>query len=152
MDGLEYVVRPFTTPGPHGTVIIPSTPSGSRGRATLKWQATGEDTTRTEVSDGVDFEVVCCKENLTEKSRESDQKRIYQNGNTSSPNWVDVQRPRHFKLKKKNQNKCGDDWDTFSGVGQEIADVLGGFEEDLHSGTVKSKDETCSVTWTFENK
>jgi hypothetical protein len=102
LDALEYVVRPYTTPDAHGRIIIPSSPRGTREKATLTWGGGAlTPPARKEVSDGVNFEVVCCKENLKENSRKSDKKRIFQNGDESSANWVDVATPDSLRLKKR---------------------------------------------------
>jgi hypothetical protein len=155
-DSLEYVVRPFTTPNAHGQIIIPATPRGSRERATLTWGATSAITIPEPVevegdAEGVNFEVVCCKEQLNELDRESDQERVFQNGDVGSSNWVDVLRPRSVRLKKKEKNSClGTSLIETSDVTQQVNDVLGMYESAFNSGTTK-KPSNCSVSWGFKN-
>jgi hypothetical protein len=154
MDGLEYVVRPYQTPNAHGSIIIPSTPRGSRERATLTWGKDASITmpTPVEVNEGVNFEVVCCQENLNELDRESDTERVYQNGDQTSFNWVDVLRPKSLRLKKKEKNNCfGPTLSETSDVAQQVNDVLGEFEGALNSGATKTS-TTCSVSWGFKNQ
>jgi hypothetical protein len=153
-DALEYVVRPYTTPNAHGSIIIPSTPRGTRERATLTW---GKDSaitipTPVEVSDGVNFDVVCCKEALNELDRESDPERVYQNGDVNSFNWVDVLRPKSLRLKKKEKNSCfGPGLSETSDVAQQINDTNSQWEYALNSGTASTQ-TNCSVSWGFKNK
>jgi hypothetical protein len=148
LDAIEYVVRPYQTRNPLGQTIIPATPSGSRERATITWGAKASMPLRNEAA-GMAFEVVCCQENLNEQSRESETKRITQADNSN--NYVDVQRPMSVKLQKKDKNKCGDDWDQFSGVGQEISSALTEFSNDVLSGTAATPQTSCSVGWKFQN-
>jgi hypothetical protein len=153
LDALEYVVRPYTTPNAHGSIIIPSTPRGTQERATLTWGKDSAITVPTpkEVSDGVNFEVVCCQEQLNELDRKSDQKRVFQRGDEDSENWVDVERPKSLRLKKKEKNKCfGPGLTDTSDVAQQINAVNADFEYALNSG-VTSTHMRCSVNWTFKN-
>jgi hypothetical protein len=148
-DALEYVVRPWTTPNAHGQIIIPSAPKSSPERASLTWGGgTFDLPQRTEVSDGVTFEVICCQEELSEKSRTSETKRITQQDNED--NWVDVERPTAVKLKKKHRNSCGDDWGQTSKAEQAISPQLDQYGEAISSGVV-SVGDTCAVGWTFDN-
>lgn len=152
LDSLEYVVRPYQTRAANGAVIIPSTPSGSRERATLTWGAKATMPARKE-AEGIAFEVVCCQEGLEENSRKSETKRIYGGDGSEENNWVDVERPMSLKLKKKGKNGCGDDWDQISGVAQEVDAALAQFAGDIHSGTASvGGGENCSVGWKFKNE
>jgi hypothetical protein len=148
-DALEYVVRPYATPNAHGAIIIPSTPRDSRQRATLTW---GKPTTMPPVENtGVNFDVLCCKDDLTELSRESDKKRIFQNGDESSENWVDVERPNMLKLNKKEKNTCGDNWDAISGVAQQVDSTLAEWQN-LISSVTGTSDKNCGEQWHFKNQ
>lgn len=148
-DAIEYIVRPYVTPDSYGNIIIPSTPRGSRDRATLTWGQPGNVAPAKTETDGVNFEVICCQEALQENTRTSKTKRIFQNGDEDSENWVDVERPQTLKLKKKEHNKCGDDWDAFSGVGQEISSALAEFAANISS--LVTRDKNCAVSWAFVN-
>jgi hypothetical protein len=147
LDSFEYIVRPYTTPSPHGGIIIPSTPSGSRERATITW---GAKSTMPDVQ-GVNFNTICCKDNLTEKDRKSNTKRIFQNGDESSPNWVDVERPYELNLDKKEHNHCQSPLEEISGVAQEVSATLAEFDDLVHSGTTAPADKNCSQNWKFKN-
>jgi hypothetical protein len=146
---LEYIVRPYTSPNAHGQIIIPSAPRGSHERATLTWSGAADVPSPQEVSDGVNFEVVCCQEGLNESSRKSETKRITQQDNEG--NWVDVERPYYMQLKKKESNTCGDDWNQISWVAQEIDSALAEFSQAIHSGTA-ARPKSCSTAWTFKNQ
>jgi hypothetical protein len=149
---LSYVVRPFVTPNAHGQIIIPSTPRGSHERATLTWGGGAfQLPERKEVSDGVEFNVVCCQEALSEKSRISQRERVYQNDDQSSDSWVDVERPTSVRLQKKSQNSCGDDWGQTEGTAQAVNPALDQYGNAMSSGVV-AKGDTCSVGWTFVNE
>jgi hypothetical protein len=147
-DALEYIVRPYQTPDALGRIIIPSAPRGSPERATITWGGPADMPQRTEVSDGVNFEVVCCQEDLTESSRESNDVQI---PIQEDANYVTVSRPTSLKLKKKELNKCGDNWDQISGVAQEVNAALEEFSDAIHSGTVSKSSKNCSVGWKFKN-
>jgi hypothetical protein len=153
-DALEYVVRPYTTPNAHGSIIIPSTPRGTRERATLTWGKDSAITTPTpvEVSDAVNFEVVCCKEGLNELDRKSDSERVYQNGDVNSSNWVDLERPKKMRLKKKEKNSCfGPGLSETSDVAQSINESNAMWEYALNSGVTRTH-TNCSVSWAFKNE
>jgi hypothetical protein len=145
MPALEYVVRPYQSPNANGTIIIPSTPSGSREQATLKW---GTQCTIPEVS-GENFQVVCCKDQLTELDRNSERIRVYQNGDPTSDNWVDLMRAKTMDLKKNEKNSCGDNWDDISGVAQQIDSILSGFASYFNQVT-GNPDKNCAELWTFK--
>jgi hypothetical protein len=81
--------------------------------------------------------------------RESETERITQQ--TNPDNWVDVARAASLKRKKKESNKCGDDWNQISWVAQEINTELAVYDADLHTGTA-SVTTNCSVGWTFKNQ
>jgi hypothetical protein len=142
---LEYIVRPFQLRS--GAVIIPSTPSAPTEKATLTWGATGTLPT----AKGINVQVVCCKEGSTEQKRNSAIIRIYQDGDTSSSNYVDVARPMNVGLNKKETNSCAD-WDQFSGVGLEVTDALAEFASEISSGTTAGNDQPsqCQVTWNLD--
>ena len=121
---LEYLVRPFQSPGAHGRIVIPSSPSAGAQRATLTWGAkTAPDTLPKAKSLGVNVE--CCNEISTEQSRKGDDITITA---TNAPeNYIKVRRATEVKLKKKEDNKC-DDWlanNSFvaSGVKEAFADL-----------------------------
>jgi hypothetical protein len=146
MPSIEYFVRPFQTANAQGAIIIPSRPIGTRQRATLTWGAKATMPPRT----GISFDVLCCKEDLNENTRKSEQKRITNPQDSSM--YVDVERPTSLTLKKKSKSTCGDDWDQISGVAQAVDSTLAAFAADVHSGTVASKDSNCNVSWTFKNE
>jgi hypothetical protein len=150
-DSLEYVVRPYQTPGAHGSLIIPSRPTATRERATMTWGAPGTMPEVTEVdSEGIGFEVVCCNEQLNERDRTSETKRIFQRGDTSSENWVDVQRPKTLRLKKRDKNTCiGNSGISFAAI--EVSAALAEFSSAIHSGTASPRAKHCSVEWKFKN-
>jgi hypothetical protein len=147
MPSLEYVVRPYTSPDPFGRILIPSVPVGTTQRATLTW---GAKATMPTVNTGVDFTVACCKEDLKEDDRDSETNRIFQNGDKSSPNWVDVERPKKVRLQRHEANTCGDNWEQISGVAAQVSEALGGFAQDVLSGTA-ARPQSCQTQWEFAN-
>lgn len=150
MPSLEYVVRPYQTPNAHGQIIIPSTPSSSRERATLTW---GAKATMPSVGQGISFEVVCCKENLDEQKRTTSRQRVYQNNDSTSPNWVDWDRAETVNLNKKEQNSCGDDWDQISGAAAEIDATLAQYAAGFApwGGSASSTGKKCDTVWKLKN-
>jgi hypothetical protein len=149
LDSLEYAVRPYVAPNAQGAVIIPSTPRGSREKATLKW---GASATIPPVETGVNFNVVCCKDNLTEKDRKTEKIRVYQGGDEKSPNYIDYERPLSMNLTKKESNTCGDNWDQISGVAAAVDASLDAFSAEIHSGTAATPDKNCGQGWHFKSK
>jgi hypothetical protein len=101
----EYIVRPFETPGSHGRIVIPSTPSGTE-RATLTWGAKiAPNSIPKAKSLGVNVE--CCNEVSTEQTRSGDDITITATDNPE--NYITVRRAKEVKLTKKESNDC-DDW------------------------------------------
>ena len=145
MPQLEYVVRPYQSPDSHGAIIIPSTPSGSRQRATITWSAKEAKAVNTGIS------VQCCNEALSELSRKSDKMRIFQNDDETSDNWVDVERPRSLKLNKKEQDNCADDWAQISSVAAGIQEELADFADDIGPAP-ELPGGGCGTTWNFKNQ
>ena len=141
--GLEYIVRPYQSPG-RNAFLIPSAPGASNQRATITW---GADATIPEPK-GIGFNVVCCKEQLDEQSRQSDTVQI---PIQDDANYVEVQRPNTVSLNKKENNTCGDDWDQFSGVGAEISADFASLGEAIHSGTT-STGGNCQAQWKLKNQ
>jgi hypothetical protein len=150
-DALEYVVRPYTTPNAHGSIIIPSTPRGSHEKATLTWGGGAfELPERKEVSDGVSFEVICCQEALSEDTREVDEVTV--TDPTGGESYVIVQRPKTLQLKKKGTNTCADDeWGQTHAAPQAINPALDEYGDTITSGVVTTGD-TCAVKWNFNNQ
>jgi hypothetical protein len=147
-DGnIEYFIRPFQSPGSHGTIIIPSTPKATREKAVLTWGATS--TMPEVVPDVTNFNTKCCAEGLKEDSRESDIVRIEQPGKPE--NYVDVARARNVSLKKREKNSCGGplqaEIDSF--WGQLFQDMDDAFRPLGTSDTDGHKD--CGVQWAFKN-
>lgn len=145
MPSLEYVVRPYQSPASHGGIIIPSTPTGSRQKATLTW---GASTTLPIPSTGVN--VTCCSEGLKEKDRTSKKIRVFQNDDPSSTNYVDVERPETMNLSKTDKNDCISDWDQVSQLAADIRAELDQDAVDFGSPTVPQGN--CGVSWSFKNE
>jgi len=103
---LEYLVRPFQTPGAHGRIVIPSSPSAGTQRATLTWGAKiAPNSLPKATTTGVNVE--CCNEVSTEESRKGDDITI--KASNEPENYITVRRATEVKLRKKDDNKC-DDW------------------------------------------
>lgn len=144
MPNLEYVVRPYQSPDAHGAIIIPSTPSGSRQRATITWGSKDVQAVNSGIS------INCCSESLSEQSRKSEKMRIFQNDDKNSPNWVDVERPHSLKLNKKDNNQCADDWAQMSSVAAGVQDALAEFADDIGPAP-ELPGSGCGTTWIFKN-
>jgi hypothetical protein len=147
MSFLEYIVRPYQSPQSHGTTVIPSTPSGTRERATLKW-----GTTATMPTPAAGVNVECCAETQDEQSRIPIPIRIYQRGDPTSDNWVDVERPQKMTMKKKEQNTCNDNWDQVDYVASEINADLNQWAADFAHNDAVQTPTNCGSTWTFKNQ
>jgi hypothetical protein len=144
MDGFEYIVRPYQSPNAQGRAIIPSTPTGSRERATLIWGAKAKAV----IPDTPSISVVCCDEQLQEKQRQSEPVRVYKNGDPASDQWIDYERPIKMALKKSDKASCDDNsWNQMSFVATSISEDLASW--DSFFAGYDSTDEHCKASWTF---
>jgi hypothetical protein len=139
---LEYAVRPSVPTNPHGLIIIAKPTGSARERATLTW---GAKATLPDISAAT--QIACCKENLDELERETEQVRIFQNGDSSSDNWVDVARSKKVKLDKKDDNKCNAISDATQS--DSTATDFSNFEPDTFSSDFGIK--KCKTTWILKN-
>jgi|SRR5215469_4586497 len=148
MPSLEYIVRPFQSPGSLGGLIIPSTPSPTNERATLTW---GAKANVPAVTQGVGFSG-CCQESADESDQQYEPVTIF-NENTDNGGSISFRRANQFKFDKSTQDTCAGDWDQFSGIGMEITAALDQFSADIHSGTaVPAGDSgTCHGTMNLTN-
>src|SRR5215831_16602823 len=108
MPNLEYIVRPFQSPGAQGAQIIPSTPSPSNERATLTWGAKSDVPP---VKTGVGF-AGCCQEENTETGRNT--QRIVIHDPTNPDAYITVDRATKIQWNKSTNDQCAGDWDQFS--------------------------------------
>jgi hypothetical protein len=139
MTAIEYAVRPSVPTPPHGQTIIASTPGATRQRATLTWGAAG-----TLPFPQVSVQLACCKDDLKETSRDADTIRIFQNNDSSSENWVDVERPKKMSLDNQHKDTCDQDSGSQSAFAPSSF-APSGFAPSI-SGT-----KTCKTTWSFNN-
>jgi hypothetical protein len=153
MPNLEYVIRPYQSPTPFGTIIIPSTTSQGRERATITWGATAQGTmpepepvpTTSPTDQTYQFE--CCNEQLQEQSRDNERKRIIGNDGIS---YVDVDRPKIVRLKKSQHQHCDSPLEQDSFVAQGINSVLDAWDDEFAGRTVKPGDD-CNTQWNLKN-
>jgi len=147
MPSLEYVVRPFQSPGALGGLVIPSTPQPTNERATLTWGAKSDVPP---VKQSVGF-AGCCQEDATERDQQYEPVTIYNQG--SDGGSVSFQRAHKFNFDKTSKDQCAGDWDQFSGVGLEITDALEQFAADIASGTAAGDDQpnTCKGVMSLTN-
>src|SRR5215467_9372751 len=148
MPSLEYIVRPFQSPGAQGALIIPSTPSPTNERATLTW---GPKAAVPAVTQSVGF-AGCCKEEGDESKQQYEPVTVY-NENADNGGSVSFFRARAFDFDKTTKDECAGDWDQFSGIGLEITSALDQFSADIHSGTAApaSDSGTCHATMNLTN-
>jgi len=108
--GIEYVVRPFQSPGSLGNVVIPGTPERTQDKAHITWGGVG--TMPSVKTKNPDSEVDICKELFHENDRDSERIRITGN---DPENWVDVDRAKASYLKKNNEtaNRSVTTWQGF---------------------------------------
>ena len=98
--GIEYIVRPFQSPGSLGNVVIPGTPERTEDKAHITWGGVG---TMPAVKMLYPSTVVNTKkEDLDEQERDSDTVRITGNDGES---YVDVARARKVKLNKEETDE-----------------------------------------------
>lgn len=140
---LEYIVRPFQAPANTGQIIIPSTPSTTTDQAVLTWGA--KATMPGIVPTGIN--VVCCKEQNDELSRQTEKVNVTSSQDPS--NFITVERSKQLSLDKKEDNKCGDDWDSFSGVGAAISSAFSTLDAAI--GPSLDVPQKCSVVFNLNN-
>ena len=151
MPNLEYVIRPYQSPTPFGTIIIPSAPSQGRDRATITWGATAQGTMppAEEVptaSPETSYQMQCCNDALQENSRSTHAIRII---GSDGESYVDVERPYQMKLKRKTKTQCDGPLDQISLVNQGINAVLNDFTDAFSEAASKfgTTDENCHSQW-----
>jgi hypothetical protein len=150
MPNLEYVIRPYQSPVPFGTTVIPSTPSRGTERATLTWGATAQGTmpVPTEApaapNTPMRYQLQCCKEGLQENSRSTNRHRIIGSDGVS---YVDIERPYQMQLKRNTKHDCGDSLDQISLVSQGVNAVLNDFSDQITEATAKFGAEDCNTQW-----
>lgn len=96
---LEYIVRPFTTPNSHGTIVIPSTPHASDETAILTWGGEA-DLPETQYFE-TGFNTRKGREDYTENSRDKDTIRIYGEDPGDGPSYIDVDRGNKLYMDKE---------------------------------------------------
>lgn len=154
MPSLEYVIRPYQSPTPFGTNVIPSTPSVGTDRATLTWGATAQGTPPPAVQAptppaGMTYQFECCNEALKESSRSVHKIRII---GSDGESFIDVERPYQMSLKKNSKTQCDGPLDQMSLVNQGINAVLNDFQGQIDEATSKfgSTDTNCAAQWGFK--
>jgi hypothetical protein len=151
MPNLEYVIRPYQSPTPFGTIIIPASPSFGRERATLTWGATAQGTMPDAIPvpapkkpGTIQFE--CCNEQLDEQSRNNHTIRIIGNDGES---YIDVDRARSLDLKKNTHQHCDSPLEQDSVVAQGINSVLDAWSDEFAVLTAKPGDD-CNARWNLQ--
>jgi len=147
MPSLEYIVRPFQSPGSPGAVIIPSTSSPTNERATLTW---GAKAAVPAVTQGVGF-AGCCQEQGDESNMQYEPVSVVNLGPDGGS--VNFRRAKSFDFDKTTQDNCAGDWDQFSGVGMEVTAALDQFWSDVHSGSAAPTGDSgvCHATMNLTN-
>lgn len=150
--GLEYVVRPFQSPGSLGNIVIPGTPERTQDKAHITWGGVGTMPSVKTVNP--DSRVDICKEGLTEGDRDSEKIRIYGN---DPENWVDVARAKTVRLKKQSEttDQSLNTWQGFTvkKFDERIEDNPNlKPQNDPGSNAFPSFKGTCLVTWNMKNE
>lgn len=143
---LEYAVRPSVPSDPFGRTAIAKTPGATRERATLTW---GAKATLPDISGAV--QTACCKEELDELDRETETVRIFQNNDSSSDNWVDVERAKKLHLSKTEQKTCNPTDVAGQGGFAPTDFTISGFEPSDFSPTANTAVQQCKATWILKN-
>lgn len=100
--GLEYIVRPFQSPGSLGNIVIPATPKETQEQAHIVWGAKGTMPAVKLVNPNTIVNTK--KEVLDERDRDTDEVKVEQEGKPE--NYVMVERARTVRL---NKNETGAD-------------------------------------------
>jgi len=104
---LEYIVRPFQAPNPHGTIIIPSTTTPSTETAILTWG--GESTLPDVQFIETGFNTRKGREDFDEKNRDAEVVRITGEDPGDGPSYIDVRRSNKLYLDKTTEELLASD-------------------------------------------
>lgn len=143
---LEYIVRPFQAPNPHGTILISAeVTTESEEKAVISWggEATLPETKFSTLSVG--FKP--CKEDNTETKRDAQTVRITGN---DPENWIDVNRATQLYLDKEEQNWKNSPY--YNSQTDYAAADIGNFAPSDFSAQALSGVNTCAVTMKFKNQ
>lgn len=150
--GIEYIVRPFQSPGSLGNIVIPATPKETQEKAHIVWGGKGTMPAVRLINPGT--EVRTCQENNTENDRDSDTVRIVGNDGES---YVDVARPRRVRLTKDELINDGS-LATTSSQGAKLDPQLDPYKNNFSTPADagwksgwKSGWGKCQVTWNLAN-
>ena len=144
---LEYIVRPFQQPNPHGTVIIPVTRKETEERAILTWG--GEATLPDMQFIDTGFKFTSCKEDSTEKRRDAEKVRIFGEDPGDGPSYIDVMRSKKLYLDKK-EDKTGQN-PSNAGQTDYAADIGNFTPSEAFRGKGINDVQKCAVTMTLNN-
>jgi hypothetical protein len=158
MPSLEYIVRPYQSPG-RNSFIIPSAPSVTNQRATLTWGATS---TPPKPQPGISVSLKPdkkCKETLDEVTRETERVTIPVSTTEDGTGSVTIDRPTTLTLDKHETGAQPPT--TYGGATQQADYAVGGdwlMAPDFNAmlpyvgpGIPPAGGNDCDTTWKFKN-
>lgn len=95
--GIEYIVRPFQSPGSLGNVVIPGTPARTQEQAHITWGGVGTMPSVKLINPDTRVNNVR-KDELQEEDRNNDTIRIV---GSDGESYIDVDRPNEVRLHGK---------------------------------------------------
>ena len=147
--GIEYIVRPFQSPGSLGTVVIPATPKETQDQAHITWGAKGTLPSTKMLYPNV--VVNTKKEDLTEQDRESDIVHIVGNDGES---YVDVARPKTVRLDKQETTQDGNlSYNYYAAQNPKLDPKMDPYLQQFRSPQQNTqKSGPTKVTWKLKNE
>jgi hypothetical protein len=131
---LEYVVRPFVSPAPQSSTLIPSSPSTTTEKATLSWGA--EIAVNLPSPQGLSVKTVCDKTNQNEITRNWEDVNIHSQDNPD--NFITVRRTKSLGFHEINHDQCNDGWDQVSDVAHGTTAALNDIDTNFGGSTLPS--------------
>lgn len=145
MSSLESLIRPFSSPAPQGSILIPSSPSTTTEKAVLKWGASGPLPT----PQGLSVKTECCNNSNDEFSRDWEDVKVF--SKDSPDNFITVRRTKALSMHQKtDKSKCDDGWNQVSAAAQEVTADLAALDANFGDSSTTGKD-SCKGTYNLNN-
>lgn len=147
--GIEYIVRPFQSPGSLGNIVIPGTPERTEEKAHITWGGVGTMPSVKMLYPSTN--VITKKEDLTEQDRDSEQQRIIGNDGES---YVDVARAKKVRLDK--EETAADqalNYNYYAAQNPKLDPKMDPYLKNFRSPEQnQAKSGPTKVTWNLKNK
>jgi hypothetical protein len=147
--GIEYIVRPFQSPGSLGNIIIPASPKETTEQAHIVWGGKGTMPSVKLLNPATVVNLK--KEVLDERDRETDPVTIHQEGKPE--NYVVVDRARTVRLDKDETDSGGTlNYNYYASQDPKLDSKMDPYLENFRRPAQNAKSSGPSkVTWNLKN-